>query len=917
MRRLTNIRAGESRNTWAAFAMLFVLIASHSVLETARDALFLADIPASNLPWVYLAIAGLSLVVTQLQARLSQRVAGRAALSAWTALAAFITLLFWLAGDRFEVSGLYALYIWSGLLTTLVLVHFWILLGDLFSVTQAKRLYGLIGAGSVVGAIVGSATAGGLATILDDPSNLLVVTAGGLALASVLPLAFNGSGPTQKPGKVESTSLLAAARFVASKAYTRRVVALLLLAAATVTVADYLFKATAAAHVRPENLGMFFGGVYLALNVLSLGAQLFLVSWLVRRFKINVALAVLPALLIVGGSMMIATAGVIAAIAIKGADGSLRYSLHRTSAELLFVPLSSAARRRVKAFIDVVGQRGGQSLASIAILSMVGLGLGTRVLATLLVVLATAWLVSAIDLHRFYLDIFRKRLKRGASASLEEYPELDLGSLETLIAALDSPNDREVLVALDVLEREQKTRLIPALILYHPSDAVVIRALELFTESNRTQVVPLCDRMIETHGSDRVRAAAVAARSVLALDDDMLRDRLAIEESEQVRTAITVNLIAAGALKGREAENELEMIEATGSDQALAALADAIGRRRAIDLEDVLLRIADHPSVEVKIEAGRALAALATERSLDKLVGLLGSESTRARARRSLIEVGESGLSALIRAWRAPTSSQRIRWQLPAAIVAFEPEQAVATLLELMEGEWDGMLRYRAIRAIEIIAKQNPELRFDRSVLTRSVEATIARCYRYIDRRLSLERGADEDSSRRTPGHALLAQILADKEQNAVERVFRLLGLAYPTEDFDSIYRGIDSQKASQLQNSLELVENILSPPLRGAVAGLIDDLPPALRLGGGEHYHSPRRLGYDALLAEMLDSSSSTVQDVTAFHIGELRLVTFRDQIAEIAKGASTARTDLPRTLELLSIPAVPLAKQEAEHGI
>ena len=73
MRRLTNIRPGEGRNTWAAFAALFILIASHSVLETARDALFLADIPATNLPWVYLAIAAVSLVVTQLQARIGGR----------------------------------------------------------------------------------------------------------------------------------------------------------------------------------------------------------------------------------------------------------------------------------------------------------------------------------------------------------------------------------------------------------------------------------------------------------------------------------------------------------------------------------------------------------------------------------------------------------------------------------------------------------------------------------------------------------------------------------------------------------------------------------------------------------------------------------------------------------------------------
>ena len=36
---------------------LFALIASHSILETARDALFLAKVPVTRLPWVFLAIA--------------------------------------------------------------------------------------------------------------------------------------------------------------------------------------------------------------------------------------------------------------------------------------------------------------------------------------------------------------------------------------------------------------------------------------------------------------------------------------------------------------------------------------------------------------------------------------------------------------------------------------------------------------------------------------------------------------------------------------------------------------------------------------------------------------------------------------------------------------------------------------------
>ena len=62
------------------------------------------------------------------------------------------------------------------MLTTLVLVHFWTLLGELFTVTQAKRLFGIVGAGSVLGAIAGSAAAAALSQVL--PARSLVLVSG-------------------------------------------------------------------------------------------------------------------------------------------------------------------------------------------------------------------------------------------------------------------------------------------------------------------------------------------------------------------------------------------------------------------------------------------------------------------------------------------------------------------------------------------------------------------------------------------------------------------------------------------------------------------------------------------------------------------------------------------------------------------
>src|SRR5262245_26479298 len=129
------VRTEERRDVAVAFLTLFALVGSHAVLETARDALFLARIPSSNLPFVYFAMAGASLGAAELHARISRRLRGGSGVSAWVAIAAAGTLAFWVLLPWLGESGLYALYVWSGVISTLALLQFWTLLGGAFSIT--------------------------------------------------------------------------------------------------------------------------------------------------------------------------------------------------------------------------------------------------------------------------------------------------------------------------------------------------------------------------------------------------------------------------------------------------------------------------------------------------------------------------------------------------------------------------------------------------------------------------------------------------------------------------------------------------------------------------------------------------------------------------------------------------------------
>jgi hypothetical protein len=134
--------------------------------------------------------------------------------------------------------------------------------------------------------------------------------------------------------RIETVDLRWPLQAVWMRPYLRRVAGIVLLSAVTLTLVDFLFKSAVVAAVPPDQLGSFFATTYLALNALSLAAQLFVVSWVIRRLSVNRVLSVLPALVVA------ATTGLVLG------GGVLRHSLHRTALEVLYVPLTGDLRAR-------------------------------------------------------------------------------------------------------------------------------------------------------------------------------------------------------------------------------------------------------------------------------------------------------------------------------------------------------------------------------------------------------------------------------------------------------------------------------------------------------------------------------------------------------------------------------------------
>jgi hypothetical protein len=885
MSALADVRPGERRGAFAAFLTLFGLLAAHTLLETARDALFLSKLPASQLPWVYLAMAAVGVALAQGPPAITRRLRGRL-LSALLAASGLVTLGFWSLGSWTSPWTLRALYVWSGLVASLTTLQFWLTLGETYTITQAKRLYKLIALGSILGAVAGGVLARALAA--GRPAEAMVLAAALLMFATgcgpalLLPRAPGSGDPRSATG---TSSVAEAARLVRGNPYVARLLGFVLLSTVAVSLADYVFKSTVSQRVPAEQLGPFFATFYMVLNVLGMLAQLLVTGWLFRSMGLHRALWVYPALLALGAAGLAFGGGLIASLFLKGTDGTLRHSLHRTGTELLFLPIPDAVRSRAKPLVDVLGQRGGQALASVFILGEVSLNRGDTWLAAVAGVLCVAWIAWAVELRPLYLELFRAAVREGSLADRADLPSLDLGSLETLMAAMNSQDDAEVLGAMELLAAEGRSRLLPALILYHPSRPVVLRALELFEAERRQDFLPIADRLL-SHPDDEVRAAALRARTSVAAEESAL-DAASHDPSPLVRATAVVGLVSSGWVTD-DAQEVMDGLLRSGSPEALVALARAVERQPSPVFEEILLQLAEVPRHEVQSQAARAMGAVRSERFLPVLLPLLISRQTRPAAREAFVAHGEPALHFLDSSLADRGLPHEIRVHLPRTISRFEPQAAADVLQRHFLPEPDGMVRYKIIRGLNRIAADHPGLALEAGVMQEATQRTLEAALQLLQWRLTLVQGVAEEPRRDTPGHELLVALLRDKEVHAVERLFRLLGLGLPGEDLRRIYRGLRSDDPKLRAGSRELLENLLRPPLRDAVLALTDDVSDVRRLVEARPYFRAPRIDYDAVLAALLEQPSETVRCLAAYHVGELGLTALRGRLEAVDRRAS-----------------------------
>jgi len=836
--RWIDLREGEARAAILAMLTLLGLVAGHTMLETARDALFLGRLPPGRLPLVYTALAAIALVVMRANASFVRRFGRRNALIITLMLAAYGTTMLYLAPVRTET--VFALYLWSGTLSMVMVAQFWMLTGATFTVTQGKRLFGPIGAGGVIGAVIGASIAAFVLEMVDVRKLLPSAAAVFLATAGLLTELPNDA--VARTDRVVPTAPKAEDRgglaLLWRDPYLRRITLQAIVLAAAVLVADYLFKSQVARTVPKEQLGSYLARYYAVLNAASLIVQLFVAGAVVRRLGVIGATVVLPMALLGGAAGVFATGGALILVLLtKGADGALRHSLNRVTTELTWLPLPDSVRSGAKAVVDTSVNRVVQASTAAVIFGLALMQYDTpKVLSAMLIVLTIGSLMISMSLRAPYLDLFRKALGRNEIRADEFH--LDLNSAEITLEALSSREVERVLAAIDLLLEQKRSRLIPALILYHESPEVLQRALAAIATPDRKDWIPLGERLLD-HADERVRVAAIFALVGIGRVDAVATRMNDVSPAVRAQTAFVLAEREMEIAPSRDARIGAVMdMPGVAGRQARLGLLEAIRTRGDERWSPVLLRMAEDDDESMHEPLARAMEHVKDPRFLPVIIANLDSRSARGDFRSALIAYGPAGLAALSAALKDPETPERVRPHIPRAISAFANQDAADLLIYTLANDKNGSVRFRALRGL-VSLLEDVAVKIDRNVVSVELRRNLIEYFRLMALAAPLA-VKSSPVMRQEASRGLLVALLEDKRDQALSRVFLVLQVLHRGENLRRVQDALKSSDPRARANASEFLDNLTlrypafgkaSEEARSLLVVLADDLPTADRL--------------------------------------------------------------------------------------
>ena len=887
--RLLNLRHGDLARGILLFAYYFLIIAAFVIGQVVRDALFLDRFTADQLPYADISVALLVGFVVAAYIRAGRAYNLRDLLTGSLGLFSGMAFFFWWAFRSFGWDWLFlALYIWVGIFGVLAITQVWTLANFVLTTREAKRLFGLVGSGGILGGIFGGFLSNSLADRLGTES-LLAVLAVFLGVCTVLVVFIwrqrqSRSDTLRDAGSVGSEespwSLSESVHLVLASSHLKSIATLICITSIVTTAAGWQFKAIAEqAFAEKDAMAAFFGSFQGFAGALSLLAQLLLTTRVLQRFGVGLALFILPVTLLFGSFGVLVSGSLLAATLLKGSDKVLRYSIDTTALQLLYLPVPTNIKVQVKSFIDTVIWRLGDGLAGLTLLIFATyLNFTPARISWVMLVFLGVWFVAADRARRQYLATLEDRVhEHRLDTERATAPVLDRSTTTILAAKLNSADTEEILYGLDLFEMGYHQAAHPSMqdLIHHDSPEVRARALVLLNAAGDKSVIGTVETLLQDEDFN-VRTEALLYLTHHSPIDPLERIReLGDFPDFTVRSSIAGFLARPGKAQNLEvARMMLDMMIDEGDPDGKRMRLEAARLVRTLPdpFEAQLSRLLEDRDPEVAKYAIEAVGKIPRLRYVPALLDWLGDSECRDSAVHSLTLFGNRILGTLYDYLNDLDIPAEVRREIPMLVTTIGTPEAQHALVEnLFQG--DTSMRYAVLSALNKFQQTHPEIHIDKQLIETILAAEIMGHYRSYQALGALETKLEGNDPSLTA--------LRESIGREIERIFRLLGILLPEHDLHAVYLGLQSDNARVRDNTIEFLDNMLRPELRSLLVPLVDDgvsVPERVQLANqlvGTGVETP-----EEAVAMLMHSGDPWLKSCAAYAIGTLGLKSLEPEL-------------------------------------
>ena len=276
-------------------------------------------------------------------------------------------LLFFFWAFNHEVPGRgAAFFIWIAVFNLFAVSVFWSFMADVFSNENAKKVYGYIGAGGTIGALLGPVITRSLVQRIGVGDLLLVSVAFlSLCLLCILMLRPWAVRRESELGEASGEQAMGGSVWAGLKLVWKipllRALAMLMFFGVGVGTLLYNEQAAIARQFFIEDAARtaYYANIDLAVNTLTILVQVFLTRWLLRRHGVA-PLLLLPAIaILIGFSLLTLSPLPILVAIVQVVTRAGEFSLAKPARETLYTRVDRESRYKAKAVIDTVVYRGG------------------------------------------------------------------------------------------------------------------------------------------------------------------------------------------------------------------------------------------------------------------------------------------------------------------------------------------------------------------------------------------------------------------------------------------------------------------------------------------------------------------------------------------------------------------------------